>query len=286
MKAMLVLQSDFSLDWPAVAEMKGVIKQVDRDLEIFDGCHRIKPFDSWEASLNLQALENYWPQGTIFISVVDPGVGSDRKAAVAKLKDGNYVVSPDNGSLTHMKEEVGIEEVREIDPSLHRYPRGEEVAVFDGRDLFAYCGAKLASGKISFEEVGPAYPVDQVVECKEYQVQPVLENNRAEGFIMTGLWRFGGVQFNIKNKDWDKTHFKEGQEVRIQIANKGKLVFDQAVSYAKTFSQVPQGDPVLYKGSSGFLSLDCNQDHFMNRFHVRTGLDWTVQISPANTKKI
>ena len=115
MKPFLVIQTDFSLSWSAVAQMKGVMKIVDPELEIIDLCHEIKQFDPWEASLSLQATEPYWPKGTIFVSVVDPGVGTPRKACAAKLRDGNIVVTPDNGTLTHLFHSVGVTEVREID---------------------------------------------------------------------------------------------------------------------------------------------------------------------------
>ena len=112
-KPLIVLQTDFSNTWSAVATMKGVIKCVDPELEIFDLTHDIKKFDPFEASLSLVTTEPYWPKGTIFVSVVDPTVGSERKASAALLNDGNIVISPDNGSFTHLKKTVGIREIRE-----------------------------------------------------------------------------------------------------------------------------------------------------------------------------
>lgn len=121
MKPFLLLQTDFSNTWGAVASMKGVIKLVDPALEIYDLCHDIKAFDPWEASLSLAAAEPYWPAGTVIVSVVDPGVGTARRACAALLRDGTYVVTPDNGTLTHLKHGVGIQTVREISPK-HRFP--------------------------------------------------------------------------------------------------------------------------------------------------------------------
>ena len=100
---------------------------------------------------------------TVFVSVVDPGVGTPRKASVALLKDGNYVITPDNGTLTHVYYNVGIEAIREIDETKNRYQGTENVSVFHGRDLFAYTAAKLASGQITFEEVGESYSLDDIV---------------------------------------------------------------------------------------------------------------------------
>ncbi len=276
MKPIIVLQTDFSLEWPAVAEMKGVIKRVDRELEIEDSCHVIKNFDPWEASLNLYTVEPYWPQGTIFVSVVDPGVGTARRASVARLQDGNYVVTPDNGSLTHMKHKIGIESIRQIDEEVNQYRPKESVSVFHGRDLFGYCAAKLASGKITFEQVGPSYPVEEIVECPEYHLRPILKPFYAKGFIMTGLKHFGGIQFNITNEEWKSIGFSEGDQVNVTIWHNEKIAFTQTIPFAKSFGFVKKGDPVLYCGSSMFLCLDCNQDRFMQKYKIDTGKDWVV----------
>src|SRR5699024_1072971 len=144
---------------------------VDRSLEIVDGTHEIPKFDTWSASYRLSQYMKFWPRGTIFVSVDDPGVGTKRRAAVARTKDGYYIVTPDNGSLTHIKKEMGIEEIREIDEGKNRLRGTEGVSIFHGRDLFAYCAAKLASGIIGFEQVGPAYSVEEIVEHPIYEAR-------------------------------------------------------------------------------------------------------------------
>ena len=102
----------------------------------------------------------------------------DRKACAAKLNDGTIVITPDNGTLTHLLHSPGVREVREIDESVNRYRGGDHSEVFHGRDLFGYTAAKLASGLITFEEVGPQYPIVEIVECEEYYSRPVF----TEGF--------------------------------------------------------------------------------------------------------
>ena len=107
------------------------------------------------SSLSIHAV---WPQGRSS-SVVDPGVGTNRRACVARTSNGYFIVTPDNGSLTHVKTVFGIDEVREIDETINRL-RGmgtDDVSVFHGRDLFSYCAARFASGKITFEKC-PAQP--------------------------------------------------------------------------------------------------------------------------------
>lgn len=281
MKAIILLQTDFSNTWGAVASMKGVIKITDPELEIYDLCHDIKSFDPWEASLSLNTTEPYWPAGTVIVSVVDPGVGTSRRASVALLNDGTYVVTPDNGTLTHLKNGVGIAAIREIDETRNRYHAKEDVSVFHGRDLFGYCAALLASGKISFEEVGKEYPVSEVIECPEYYLKPEINGDQVETWIMTGLKHFGGIQLGITNDAWKHLGYEEGDRVRIRIAHEGTTVFDSIVPFAKSFGFVPKGEPVLYCGSSLYLSLDCNQDNFMSKYGIDTGKDWKVNLAKA-----
>lgn len=278
MKPAIVIQTDFSLTWSAVAQMKGVMKQVDPTLEIVDLCHDIKKFDPWEASLSLQATEPYWPKGTIFVSVVDPGVGTQRRACVAKLKDGTIVVTPDNGSLTHLVHSVGVAEVREIDESINRYPAREQVSVFHGRDLFGYCAARLAANVISFEEVGPAYPVSEIVECEEYYIEPVIRKQYAQGFILTGVKHFGGINLNLTNEAFKQTGISYGDTVQVVICHRGQECYREEMPFVHSFGDVPKGKALLYEGSSGYLSIDLNQDNFMEVYGIGCGKEWTVTI--------
>ena len=162
-KPRVVLMTDFGTDNLGTAAMEGVCASVDNELVCTNMTHNISPFNTWQASNALMYVVPFWPAGTVFVSVVDPGVGTSRRACVAKLKNGCYVVTPDNGTLTHMFYRVGIEAVREIDETVNRLKGTEGTSIFHGRDLFAYCAAKLASGKIDFAGVGPEYPVSEVV---------------------------------------------------------------------------------------------------------------------------
>ena len=283
MKPAVLLQTDFSLTWGAVASMKGVMKRVDPTLELIDLCHDIKAFDPWEASLSLSAVEPCWPSGTVFVSVVDPGVGTHRRACAAKLLDGSFVVTPDNGTLTHLKHGVGIAEIREIDERTNRWHGLEEVSVFHGRDLFGYCAARLAAGVISFAEIGACYPVEEIVECEEYRLLPRLEAGRAAGFLMTGLHHFGGVTASITNQDFLGCGFSEGDMTRVVISKAGRRCFDAPVPFVHAFGDVPQGAVLLYRGSSGYLCLDVNQGNFMKRFDIGFGREWTISIENMNT---
>ena len=195
MKPCIVWQTDFSLDWPFVATMKGVCKQVDASLECVDSTHTIEKFNVLEASQQLNYVEPFWPKGTVFVSVVDPGVGTPRKASVALLKDGNYVVTPDNGTLTHMYYNIGIEAIREIDETKNRYLGTESVSVFHGRDLFAYTAAKLASGQITFEEVGESYSLDDIVLLDYEYLKADVKNEDIQGIVSNVSDPFGSSCF-------------------------------------------------------------------------------------------
>lgn len=151
----LIFQSDFGRADGAVSAMYGVAYCVCGDLKISDLTHEIPQYDIWEASYRLIQTVSYWPEGAVFVSVVDPGVGSTRRSIVAQTEGGQYVVTPDNGTLTHIKKLCGIRAARVIDESVNRLPGSGESYTFHGRDIYAYTGARLASGIIGFEGVGP-----------------------------------------------------------------------------------------------------------------------------------
>ncbi len=141
MSNILVLQSDFGLADGAVAAMCGVAQEVDQDIKIFNLTHDITPYHIWEASYRLFQTVEFWPKETVFVSVVDPGVGSNRKSVVALTKNGHFIVTPDNGTLTHLKRYVGIIEIREIEESRHRRQNTENSFTFHGRDVYAHTGS-------------------------------------------------------------------------------------------------------------------------------------------------
>ena len=161
----VVIQTDFGRGGSGA--MAGVCKLVDRSVRVYNITHEVPKFDVVAAGHNLTEVIPYWPEGTVFVSVVDPGVGTARKACVALTENGRYVVSPDNGCLEEIRNTYGIAAVREIDQSVNRYTGNEwslKSNIFHGRDVFAYCGARRANGKISFPEVGPEYPVGDIVK--------------------------------------------------------------------------------------------------------------------------
>ena len=202
MKPCIVWQTDFGLKWGAVAAMRGVCKQVDPALECVDITHEIEQYNILAASREIMYVEPFWPKGTVFVSVVDPGVGTSRRACVAKLKDGNYLVTPDNGTLTHLFYQVGIAEIREIDETINRYPGTEDVSVFHGRDLFAYTAAKLAAGVIDYSGVGPSYPLEEIVLFRQDMIKAQVNGSSVKGIVSSVSDPFGSIALNILSRDF------------------------------------------------------------------------------------
>jgi len=277
MKSILVFQTDFTYKEGAVCAMYGVVKSVDRELEIIDGTHELPQFDIWSASYRLYQSMKFWPEGTIFISVVDPGVGTSRRACVAKTTDGYYVVTPDNGSLTHVKSTVGITEIRVIDESINRL-RGkgtDEVSVFHGRDLFAYCAARLASGIISFGEVGPVYELDSIVMLPlEY---PDFNNKTVSGIFEINDPNFGNIWTNIPQSLFRTAGFLYGDLLNLKVINDGKPHFDIDIVYQPSFGYVKQGEPVLYTNELMNIGLAISMGNAIERYRLGYGAGWKVQ---------
>ena len=278
MKHALVFQSDFGYVDGAVSAMYGVAFGVDPTLNISNLTHDITPYDIWEASYRLIQTVNYWPAGTVFVSVVDPGVGTARRASVAKLKNGCYVVTPDNGTLTHMFYRVGIEEIREIDETVNRLKGTEGTSIFHGRDLFAYCAARLAAGVIDFEGVGPAYPVSEVI-VHEKMFTPTVLPGCAEGVVTKALRHFGNVDTNISTDAFENNGFAFGDTVHVTISHKDTVHFDGNVLYHKSFGFAEEGSPIVYNGSTMYIGIALNQANFATKYDIGDGEDWKVRIS-------
>jgi len=275
-KPILVFQTDFTYKEGAVCAMYGVVKSVDRSLEIFDGTHEIPRFDTWSASYRLHQSMRFWPKGTIFVSVVDPGVGTSRKACIAKTKDGYYVATPDNGALTHVKHFSGIEEVREIDETRNRLTSTVGTSVFHGRDLFGYCAARLASGIITYEEVGPSYPVGEIITHTIEEA--VVSDGVATGIFEINDPNFGNLWSNISTEALLANGFQYGDSVVVTISHLGKTVYCETMFFEKSFGYVKQGDAVLYTNELMKASLAVNLGSFIDQYHIDFGHDWGVRL--------
>ena len=275
---LLVFQTDFGYKDSTVAAMYGVVKSVDRRLEIIDSTHELPPFDIWSASYRLWQAMEFWPEGTVFVSVVDPGVGTDRRACVALTGSGHYVVTPDNGTLTHVAAHHGIREVREIDETVNYLHgrRTDDTAVFHGRDLFGYCAAKLAAGIISFAEVGPAYDPKDIITMPV--PEPAYEQGRAQGAIVIDDPNFGNLFTNLKTEELLRRGFRYGKTLRVTVVHGADVVFDQMVPFSRTFGAVAPGEAVAYNNELMDLSLAVSCGSFRDKFGIGFGSGWTVTL--------
>ena len=274
MKPIIVMQTDFGVGGGSA--MHGTCLKVDPELERYEANHSIEKFNVQAASRNLRNIIPYWPEGTIFVSVIDPGVGTSRKACVALLNNGSYVVSPDNGSLTLLLENPGIKAVREIDETVNRLKGTEKVSIFHGRDLFAYCAAKLASGIIDFEGVGPEYPVEEIIRYSELGYS--VSDGRVTGFSTAMMRTFGNLETSIPIEAAEKAGLVLGKDVHVVIMNAGKTVFDKNIPFRPSFGWVSEGEELVYNSSDGVLGIGINLGDFIRKYGIGFGEDWTVII--------
>ena len=276
MNNLLVLQSDFGLVDGAVSAMIGVALEESPTLKIHHLTHDITPYNIIEGSYRLFQTVNYWPAGTTFVSVVDPGVGSKRKSVVAKTKKGQYIVTPDNGTLSFIKKHVGIEAIREISEVENRRKDTEHSYTFHGRDVYAYTGAKLASGHISFEEVGPELKVEDIVEIQV--VETTLAENYVSGAIDILDVRFGSLWTSITREEFCTLKPEFGDRFEVTIYNNDMLVYQNQVTYGKSFADVRIGQPILYINSLYRVGLAINQGSFAKAYNVGVGAQWHIEI--------
>lgn len=272
-RKILVFQSDFGVKDGAVAAMKGVACGVSNNLQIYDLTHEITAFNISEAAYRLEQSSNYWPTGTVFVSIVDPGVGSTRKSIVMKTKTGHYFVTPDNGTLTLVAESMGIEGVREIDETKNRLQGSNESYTFHGRDVYAYTGARLASETITFEDVG--HPLEgDIVRIPNLSAE--VKGNEIAGNIPVLDPQYGNVWTNIDKASLGKIGVNAGDSVMVSVYFDAAKKFEKKLLFATTFSAVPVGSELVYMNSLLKLSVAINQGNFAAKYQISSGGDWKV----------
>jgi len=266
----VVIQADFG-----GAVMPGVVFSVSRDTPIFTIQPLIELYNIDAASRNLVYTAPVWPAGTVFVSVVDPGVGTQRKSVVLKSKNGQFFIGPDNGSFTHVAKEFGIEAVREIDEKVNRRPGTEWSHTFHGRDVYAYTAGRLAANVITFDQVGPL--LEPKVVVLEYP-KPIVKDGTATGMIDSSRGHLGNTTCLIDRRTFERLGIKEGELVVVTIRKGDKVVWDDTVPYARTFGDVAVGKNLMFINSSGFVSMAVNQGNFANTYKIDSGRDWTLTV--------
>jgi len=272
----VVFQSDFGLKDGAVSAMKGVAMGVSPCLQLFDLTHGIPAYNIWEAAYRLEQTVPYWPAGTVFVSVVDPGVGTERRSVVLKTNTGQFIVTPDNGTLTLVAKSLGIAEIREIDEAVNRRKDSERSYTFHGRDVYAFTAARLAASVISFEQVGPVLP-KQVVNIPFQQA--VTEGKKIKGTIAILDVQYGNVWTNIPAELFNKMNVKVGDKLHVLIYHNKIKKYDAVMPYSETFGGVAKGKPLAYFNSLLHLSFAINQGNFSATYKVYSGNEWVVEFS-------
>jgi S-adenosylmethionine hydrolase len=271
----LVLLTDFGTQDGAVSAMKGVAYTVSQDLLISDLSHENPSI--FDGAYRLYQAEQFWPAGTVFVAVVDPGVGTKRLSVVLKTRTGHYFVGPDNGLLSLVAARDGVAGLRQIDEKVNRRPGSDESHTFHGRDVFVYTGARLAAGVISFEQVGPELPAQSLISIPFRQ--PVREGAKVSGIIPVLDIQFGNVWTNIPKPLFDELQIQYGGQVHVKIFHKDQLVDDARIPYERTFGEVPQGKPLVYINSLLNVAVALNQSSYAAAHKIESGPDWFIEIS-------
>jgi len=263
----IVFMTDFGVLDDSVAICRGVMYSIMPEVRIVDLTHQVTPFSILDGARFLYGATPYYPAGTVFVVVVDPGVGSTRKAIVVKSKRGQYFVLPDNGVLTLVEQRDGIEAVREItNPD---WMIGTKLSsTFHGRDIFSPVGAHLARGD-DWTKVGPEMPVASLVHLDITAARLDGRGVTAEVIAIDGP--FGNLVTNLESEDFLKLGYHRGQEVPVKVGGK-----EMKMKFVRTFSDVPLGTPLLYIDSRGRLGLAVNQGSFADVYGVKPPVELVI----------
>jgi S-adenosylmethionine hydrolase len=247
----IVFMTDFGIVDDSVALCKGVMYGIAPNLRIVDLTHQVNAFSIRDGARFLFGATPYFPTGTVFVVVVDPTVGSSRKAVVVKSKRGQFFVLPNNGLMTMVEDRDGIEAIREIaNPA---WMAGAKISsTFHGRDIFSPIGAHIARGD-DWTQVGP--PVAKLVRL---DLKPATVNDKGlRGEVIALDGPYGNIVTNISEDDFMKLGYRHGDKVKLNVAGR-----DVEMPFVRTFSDVPLKQPLLYIDSRGRASLAINQGSF------------------------
>jgi len=253
----VVFMTDFGVMDDSVALCKGVMYGIAPNLRIVDLTHEVSAFSIADGARFLFGTSPYFPAGTVFVVVVDPGVGSSRKAVVVKSKRGQYFVLPDNGLMTMVEERDGVESVREItNPD---WMIGAKISsTFHGRDVFSPVGAHIARGD-DWAQVGP-----EVQKLVRLDLKPAAVSDKGfsgEAIALDGP--YGNLITNMSADEFLKLGYQRGDRVKVKIGG-----HEVEMPWVKTFSDVPVKQPLLFIDSRGRVSFAMNQASFAAAYKI------------------
>ena len=254
----IVFMTDFGTANDAVAICKAVIVGIAPDARIMDITHQVTPFSIEEGARFLAGVTPYYPAGTVFLVVVDPGVGTSRKAVIVKSKKEQYFVLPDNGLITPVIDRDGFEGAHEItNPA---WMIGDKISsTFHGRDIFSPTAAHLAEGD-DWTDAGPE--VSELVRLSPRVA--TVDANGITGDVIALDDPFGSLITDIEGDDFKKLGYELGDKVTLEIDKK-----QYKFPYVKTFAGVPVGQPLVYIDSRGRVGIAVNQGDFSKVYGVK-----------------
>ncbi len=253
----VVFMTDFGTVDDSVALCKGVMYGITPNLRIVDLTHQVTPFSIADGARFLFGATPYFPAGTVFVVVVDPGVGSSRKAVVVKSKRGQYFVLPDNGLMTMIEDRDGIEAAREItNPD---WMIGAKISsTFHGRDIFSPVGAHVARGD-DWTLVGP-----ELKQLVRLDLKPAkLDDKGLTGEVIAIDGPFGNLITNMSAEQFAALGYQHGDKLQINLSGR-----EIELPFVKTFSDVPLRQPLLFIDSRGRVSFALNQGNFATNYKV------------------
>ena len=259
--------TDFDVKDDAVGICKAVMEGVAPGVRIIDITHQSEPYNIAMGARFLAGSAPYFPKDAVFIVVIDPGVGSTRKAIIAKSRVGQFFVLPDNGLLTLVEDRDGIVEAHEITNRAWMIGSGIS-STFHGRDIFSPAAAHLARGD-DWTQAGPALDVSKLVRLDIHDA--TIDGSGLHGEVIGTDGPYGNLILNVPAETFGKLGYKLGDQVAITLDGKS-YVFP----FLKTFSDAPVGKELFYIDSRGRLSLSINQRNFAETYKVGEGAKLTI----------
>ncbi|MCX7735282.1 MAG: SAM-dependent chlorinase/fluorinase [Candidatus Kapabacteria bacterium] len=261
MGKIIALLTDYGLKNNFVGVMKGVIKSISNDSEIIDITHSIIPQNIKQGAFVLMNSFQFFPEGTIFVCVVDPEVGSNR-LAIGTFLNGKYFLAPNNGILSYVIKGIKVKNFYSLENT--EYHLKSISSTFHGRDIFAPVAAHIANGK-KLEEVGKKIPTSDVV---------IIPNPQC--FLdVQGVWHGEVIEIDIFGNIITSLSFdtiikeaKSSPQTPIWVFESGNL---KIKGLSNTFSDVKIGEPLIYIGSSGFIEVGIREGNAAKSYNIDIG---------------
>jgi S-adenosylmethionine hydrolase len=255
--------------------MKGVAVGVDASLAIYDLSHDIAPFDILEGAVTLADTLPWWPAGTVAVAVVDPGVGTDRLALAVRTRSGHLVVAPDNGLLSFVEQEIGFDEVRVIDERMHRLPGSHDFHTFHGRDLFVWCGARLAAGRIGLSDLGL---LARRAPVQLDNIQPTVKGSVVQGIAVKVEQPFGNLCTNIRPVQMKQAGLQPGDRLRFILRQGKRVLWQDTAPWVETFDRAAPDALLAYTDSAGRIGLALNRGNLARSAGLSAGTDRVLEV--------